>query len=143
MADDPASGGDQHRNRPRGDREFAHGWQNFLISLVLHLGLPLLPLLLEKWFSGGVEAKSAALTAALYSMAIGLSSRNVALFGFGVALSIVFSAAFGYLALDPGLMHAKDFSYGAIGSVFVLHAAERYRRHVVRRDPFFEFLIDD
>lgn len=138
MAVDPT-----HRERPSGDRGFDDGWQNFLASLVLHLGLPLLPLLLEKWFSGGVEAKSAALTAALYSMAIGLSSRYVAVFGLGIALCIGFSAAFGFLARDPELMNAKIASYGAIGLVFVLHAGERFRRHVVRHQPFFEFLVDE
>jgi hypothetical protein len=129
------------RERPPGELGFADGLQNFFISLVLHLGFPLLPLLLEKWFSGAVEAKSAALTAALYSMAIGLSSRYVAVFGLGIALCIGFSAAFGHLARDPYLMNAKIASYGAIGLVFVLHAGERFRRHVIRRQPFFEFLV--
>ena len=114
-------------------------WQNSLISVVLHLGIPLFPLILEKWFSGAIEARSAALTAALYSMAMGLSSRFVALFGFGIAASFLLSAIFGFLSRDPELIHAKIFSYGAIGIVFALHAGERYARHVIVGDPFFEF----
>lgn len=114
-------------------------WQNFLISVVLHLGIPLFPRMLEKWFSGAIEARSAALTAALYSMAMGLSSRSVALFGFGIAGSFVFSAVFGFLSRDPDLIYAKIFSYGAIGIVFALHGGERFARHVVAGDPFCEF----
>lgn len=132
----------QH-NGPPGERGRFDGWQNFLISLVLHLGLPLFPLALENWFSGAVEAKSAALTAALYSMAIGLSSRNVTQFGLGIALGFMFSAAFGFLARDPGLPYAKIYSYSAIGFVFGLHAFERFKRHVIKRKPFFEFLVVD
>jgi hypothetical protein len=115
-------------------------WQNFLISLTLHLGLPLLPLGLERWFSGHVEVKSVALTAALYSMAIGLSSRSVGLFGLGVLMCVAFSAAFGFLSKQPELASADIFSYIAIFFIFTCHAIERYNRHVVDEAPFFEFL---
>lgn len=81
------------------------GWQDFLFCMALHLTLPLVPLGLEHWFSGHVEAKSVALTAALYAMAIALSSRNLAF----------------------------------LGLVFVLHALERFNRHVTDRMPFLEY----
>ncbi|RFP15076.1 hypothetical protein D0T23_13890 [Duganella sp. BJB475] len=105
--------------------------------------LPLLPLALELWFSGKIEAKSAALTAALYSIAIGLSSRNVAMFGAGVLLSFVFSAAFGFLSTQLPLEHARLFSCAAIAIVFGVHIIERYRRHVVNQREFFDFLRAD
>lgn len=58
-------------------------WQNFFTCIALHMLLPLLPLLLELWFANTVEAKSAALTAALYSLAIGLSSQFKVVLGVG------------------------------------------------------------
>ncbi|MQA39976.1 hypothetical protein [Rugamonas aquatica] len=83
------------------------------------------------------------LTAALYSIAIGLSSRNVAMFGAGVLLSFVFSAAFGFLSTQLPLKHARAFSCTAIAIVFGVHIIERYRRHIVNQREFFEFLRAD
>lgn len=83
-------------------------WQNFLASVALHMLLPLLPLLLELWFAKQVEAKSAALTAALYSVAIGLSSQFRIVLSVGFLFGFTFSAAFGYLSTEPanGLANA-------------------------------------
>ena len=141
---DVEPGSDKAKQRIRAGRiaGIPKAWQNFFISLVLHLGLPLLPLLLERWFSGRIESKSAALTAALYSMAIGLSSRSVALFGIGICMCVAFSAAFGYLSRDPKLIAADTSSYIAIGAIFLVHAIERYNRHVIDQRPFFEFLSE-
>ncbi|MTV41363.1 hypothetical protein [Duganella radicis] len=75
-------------------------WQNFLACVALHMLLPLLPLLLERWFSGAIASKSASLTAALYSLAIALSSRHVALLGVGILFGFAFAATFGYLSTD-------------------------------------------
>lgn len=139
---DPGPAESEAKQRARAGRiaGISKAWQNFFISLVLHLGLPLLPLVLERWFSGHIESKSAALTAALYSMAIGLSSRNVALFGTSICICVTFSAAFGFLSKDPELVAADTLSYIVIGLVFVVHAIERYNRHVIDQQPFFEFL---
>lgn len=119
-------------------------WQNFFLCVVLHMLLPLLPLMLEWWFSRRIEAKSAALTAALYAMAIGLSSRHAAMLGVGFLFGFVFSAVFGYLSTDPAptLENAAFFSGAAIVFVFVVHIIERFYRHVGRKEEFFEFLKD-
>ena len=119
------------------------GWQNFLACLALHMMLPLLPLLLEWWFSGKIESKSAALTTALYLMAIGLSSRHVAMFSFCILLGFLFSAASGYLSTTAGLGYAKEISCVTIVFVFISHIIERYIRHVKKKRLFFEFLKDD
>ena len=114
-------------------------WQNFILCMSLHVTLPLLPLGLELWFSGKVEAKSATLTAALYAMAIGSSSRNIALFGIGIVASFFFSAAFGFLSTQSRLAGAHTVSYSVIAFLVICHTMERYRRHVTEGRPFFEF----
>jgi len=114
-------------------------WQNFLFCLALHVTLPLLPLGIEWWFSGAVGEKSAVLTAAMYSLAIGLSSRNIALFGLGLIQGLIFSAAFGFLAKNPHLNQADFASYIAIAIIMIVHIIERYNRHVVDQVPFLEF----
>jgi hypothetical protein len=114
-------------------------WQNFFVSLCLHIALPLLPLGLELWFSGGVQPKSAVLTAALYLMAIGISSQNMATFAGCVLLSLAFSAAFGFLSVSVELYAADTFAYIAIAVAAAVHANERYFRHVRERIEFFGF----
>ena len=116
-------------------------WENFVFCLILHLTLPLVPLALEQWFSGHIEAKSATLTAAMYSMAIGRSSRSVALFGLGVLQGLAFSAAFGFLSTQNELAHADSFSYSAILLIMIFHSIERYNRHVIDQAPFLEFVL--
>jgi F0F1-type ATP synthase membrane subunit c/vacuolar-type H+-ATPase subunit K len=114
-------------------------WQNFLFCFALHVTLPLLPLGIEFWFSGRVDEKSAVLTAAMYSIAIGLSSRNLALFGLGLIQGVIFSAAFGFLSKTPHLQSADIGAYCAIGFIMTVHVIERYNRHVIDQAPFLEF----
>lgn len=116
-------------------------WQHFSFAVLLHLMLPLLPLGLERWFAGHVEAKSAVLTAAMYSLAIGLSSRNVLIFGLSILSGVAFSAAFGYLSKTATLENADILSYCAIALILVFHTLERYNRHVVDKRPFLEFIL--
>ena len=114
-------------------------WQNFLSCVVLHVALPLLPLVLEYWFSGKVDEKSAVLTAAMYSLAIGLSSRSLALFALCLMSGVLFSAAFGFLTKTPGLGQANFGAYVAIGTIMGVHVVERYNRHVIDQTPFLDF----
>lgn len=120
-------------------------WQNFLACVALHMVLPLLPLLLERWFSGEIAPKSISLTAALYSLAIALSSRHVALLGIGILLGFAFAATFGYLSTDPipMLRSAHTSSGAAIAFMFGLHIIERFYRHIFKDEEFFEFLKSD
>jgi hypothetical protein len=117
-------------------------WQDFLACIALHMLLPLLPLLLELWFAKGIDAKSITLTAALYSMAIGLSSRHIALLGIGFLFGFTFAATFGYLSTEPkpALENVSFISATAIAFMFAVHIIERYYRHVSDREDFFEFL---
>lgn len=113
-------------------------WQTFLFCVALHFTLPLLPLMMERWFTGQIEERSAVLTAAMYSMAMGLSSRNIAILGLGLVQSVIFSAAFGFLSKTNYLERADFASYAAISSIMILHIAERYNRHVFEREPFLD-----
>jgi hypothetical protein len=107
--------------------------------VTLHVTLPLLPLLIERWFSGQVEEKSVVLTAAMYSLAIGLSSRSIALFGLGILQGVMFSAAFGFLSKTNHLYQADLGAYIAIVFIMMVHVIERFNRHVIDRAPFLEF----
>ena len=118
-------------------------WSNYLTCILLHMLLPLLPLLFEAWALGGSPSESTlAITAAIYAMSIGLSSENKAMFGLCIMVGVIFSAVYGQVSVsknptpDVGIYAAL-----AILFVFVIHAAERYNRHVVDCRPFLDFTV--
>ena len=126
--------------RKRDILSMSQEWQNFLLSIFLHLILPLSPLILELWFTQTVTEKTMTLAASMYTIAIGVSSRNPALFGLAILLSILLATAFGYVVTEGNSLTASKFiSAGAILSVFVFHVGERYNRHVVDKFAFLQF----
>lgn len=116
------------------------GWQDFLLSIFLHLTLPLIPLIVELWLTLTVTEKTMTLAATMYTITIGISSRNKALFGLAILLSIPIAIAFGYAVTEGNSVFAGEIiSGGAILLMFVFHAGERYYRHVVDGQEFLRF----
>ena len=81
----------------------------------------------------------------MYSISIGLSSKNKAMFGFCLVIGIFFSAVYGVsVGTQNELMNdMKIITIIILGSVFLLHAAERYNRHVADCQPFLLFKNED
>lgn len=105
--------------------------------------LPLLPLgfemLVRPEHSPSIQTLN--ITAAFYAVAIGLSSKNVAMFGLGIFVGVCFSALFGIVSSNPNL-NGDMYFYSpivCIVAIFIIHACERYNRHVADCTPFFEF----
>jgi len=117
-------------------------WGDFFTCILLHMLLPLLPLLIELWLKGAPTDGTSAITASMYSIAIGLSSRNKAMLGLCILISIIFSVVFGIVSASQTsqLSDVTLWSSISIFSVFLLHCFERYNRHVVDCIPFWEFL---
>lgn len=116
-------------------------WGDFLTCIFLHMLLPLLPLLIELWLKGSPSDETASITASMYSIAIGLSSRNKAMLGLCILISIIFSVVFGISSASETskLTDVMLWSLVSIFSVFLLHCFERYNRHVVDCNPFWGF----
>src|SRR5277367_6083227 len=115
-------------------------WQNFFLCVILHLLLPLLPLGIELWQSGQITAKSATIAAAMYAISIGNSSRSRLIFGLGIVISLLFSAAYGIVIASANpLPKSAPASFWAIGCMLLFHEIERYNRHVIEKAPFWEF----
>lgn len=116
-------------------------WQEYCLCILLHLLLPLLPLAVELLFSQTISDKSLTLAAAMYAITIAISSQNKLFFGVGVVMTILLSVAGGWLHHQG--THLTSFlrlgAFGCIIIVFILHALERYNRHVVDRTPFLCF----
>ena len=123
---------------------------DFLTCIILHMLLPLLPLIIEFWKTKGEPSDATlAISASMYSIAIGMSSRNTAIFSIGVFVSILFSIVFGMLNGPIGsnslnnatccLVHVRGASFFTMILIFIMHACERYNKHVVECIPFWDF----
>lgn len=116
------------------------GWQNFLLCIFLHLGIPLLPALIEFWATANISDKTLTLAGTVYTVAVGISSRNRALFGLAILLSITLAVAFGFAASENEPLPASRYVAGfAILVMFVFHGVERYNRHAAEGRPFLQF----
>jgi hypothetical protein len=114
--------------------------ENYLLSLLFHMTLPLFPLVLEYWQNGGVKTETLTLLAALYSISIGVSSRSKIIFGLSVIISIVFSVAFGLSSGGTSvLVNSEFYAATSIVCIFIMHAGERWNIHVVAREPYWSF----
>lgn len=122
-------------------------WEQFLLCVLFHLALPLLPIGIEIWQKRSITDSSLAMGTAMYAISIGGSSRSRLMFGLMVATSIVYSVVFGVLGsqeirVPPSLSFnsfANAYAGWALVAIFVIHALERYNRHVVDRAPYWEF----
>lgn len=116
-------------------------WFDFFTCILLHMLLPLLPLLIESWLKGAPSEGTMAITASMYSTAIGFSSRNKAMLGLCISISIIFSVVFGVVSAGShaSLDGVSFYSKISIFAVFLLHLFERYNRHVVECVPFWSF----
>ena len=114
--------------------------QDYLLSILYHLILPLLPLIIEYWITAEVKESSLMLVASLYSVSIGASSRNRLLFGISILIGILFAVAFGVLSSGTAqLPHCKVFGYVCIISIFCIHALERYNMHIIEGLSYWRF----
>lgn len=115
-------------------------WQEYLLCLLFHMILPLLPIGFEFWLTGEIDDKTLALATSMYSIAIGVSLKIKLIFGLTILISIIFAMVFGILTdQSASLANSKFLAGGAIATVFVIHAGERYNRHVVDGLPFWDF----
>lgn len=116
-------------------------WSDYFLCLFLHMLIPLLPILMEFLFTGSVLDSSLSITTAMYSIAIGLSSKNKAMFGYCLVIGIFFSGVYGVSVSTQNqiMIDIRTPTLVILGSVFLLHAAERFNRHVADCQAFLLF----
>jgi len=113
----------------------------FVTCIILHMLVPLLPLFLETWKMKGAPTEATlSITAAMYSISIGLSSRNKGVFSICIFVGFLFSMAFGLIIGDSGSLPSLKFAAViTIIAIFIIHACERYNIHMVECSPFWNF----
>ena len=143
-------------------------WQEFMTCVMLHMLFPLLPLGIEKWITSTISQETLSITASMYAVSIGLSSRNKVVFGGTMTIAFIFAVMFGILqgnkvkdmdvnkvssqvikkgsnTITPKKKKPKDLPLGheaaflCLGLIFFTHSCERYNRHVADQTPFWEF----
>ena len=127
--------------KPRRLSSIPPHWQEYGLCIVLHMFLPLLPLILELWMTGDVQAAGLFIAAAMYSIAIGMSSSSKLIFGCCLVITILFSVVYGAQVVEESfsLSSGRAFAVSSIAMIFLVHGAERYNYHVVDMRPFLDF----
>jgi hypothetical protein len=114
--------------------------QQYGLCILFHLSLPFLSLLIEAAVLKHVEDKTLFLFLAVYPLNIGVSSRSPLLFGFTIVIGLMYSAFFGLVSgkipLEPVIY---TVGYWLLSVVILVHAGERFNRHVAHGEPFWEF----
>lgn len=115
-------------------------WQHFIFSLFAQLLLPLAPLAIEYWLNGKIGEQTCAISAAMYSIAIGVSTKNLGLLGISIVVAVIFSSLFGYLVSGNTAHFAiKGPAIFTILFFMIIHAFERFKRHVQQGELFIDF----
>ena len=120
-------------------------WENFLVCIIFQLCLPLLPLGMEKLLTGDVQASSLTITTAIYAITIGGSSQSLLELTFGIVVGMFFAAIFGFVISGNELaeLPTRLVSWIFIMASALFHLPERYNRHVVDREQFFQFKLEE
>ena len=117
--------------------------QQFCFCITLTLIWPLLPLAFELITTDKVKLDSITLGASMYAVGIGVSSRNIALFGLGILQGFIFGTFYGFIiSKTDNIPHYSFFLILPILGIVIIffsHAVERYNRHVRLREQFPDF----
>lgn len=115
-------------------------WQHFVFSYFVQLLLPLMPLIIEFWIKGNVSNETYSISTAMYSISIGVTTKNLALLGISIFVAMAFSSIFGFVTSGNSLFLPVSIpSLITIISFMIIHATERYKRHVKDGELFIEF----
>jgi hypothetical protein len=114
--------------------------QHFAFACCVQLLLPLMPLLLEFWIRGGVSDQTYTIIAAMYSISIGVTTKNIGMLGVSIFVAMAFSSAFGYVTSGQPMHFSVAIpAQLTIISFILIHGVERYQRHVLAGEKFIEF----
>ena len=119
------------------------GWPAFWLCLLLHMLFPLLPLGFELLLTGQITDTAAVLVASTYTITIAITSKGRYSQVFtvvGFFCCVVFAAIYGSIAsASPTSASYGVFFWAAVITIvafFVVHAGERYNRHVENNEPY-------
>jgi len=108
----------------------------FIVSFVAGFGFPLLPIFLESLITDGIAPTHMALTAVVYSAAVGLDSRSSAVTFVCLFLATACSAIYGVDLVEKSSYTEYLISAWVIGLSALVYSVERFGRHYYDNEPF-------
>ena len=134
------------------DISIPYYWQQFGTCVMVHMIVPFIPIGFELLFLGHIRTSTLTITAAVYSIALGVSSESQLQFFFAFLVSMVYCGFYGVTVfynssnsenspVHPLFTESIIKNITAIGLilVFLVHLVERFQRHVRARKPFVYF----
>lgn len=123
-----------------------HPWQHYFGCIILHLFLPVLPLVLELIISNKISDASITLAVAIYAVSTGLASQNLAIFSMSLIISLIYTFLYGAnayaLKYETELLGSLYANYILV-AIFLTHSIERFKRHIIDKAPFWDILNSD
>ena len=121
--------------------------QEYGACILFFLLVPLLPIILEWWFSKGISSQSLMITAAIYSITTGSSSSSKLIFIISIIIGIIFSACYGIvMAIQISNSHntllpenSEYIAYFSIFFIIITLAIEKYSTYVTNSEKCLEF----
>lgn len=120
------------------------GVQHFLFGVLVQLLLPLMPVGTEACLQGTVSDQTYAISAAMYTISVGVASKNLAMLGAGILTGMAFSSIFGFVVSGNTLKFPIAWpALITIACFAVVHGIERYARHVKGSELFLDHNTPD
>ena len=129
--------------------EVSDNWQEYFLSILFQIITPLIPLAIEFWLTSDISEQSLTITAAIYTITTGVSSKQKWQFGLAIISSLIFSMVFGVvtaieefeivLTQTNALSNSGFFATLGILAISILHVLERFNRHVVNTEKYWDF----
>lgn len=120
------------------------GVQEYGVCIIFNLLIPLLPIFLEKYFTGSISSPSMMISAAIYSVAVGNASSYKLLFAISILIGMIFSACFGVAMIEgtKEILPKSSYTLAAVSIVAILtiSLAEKYATYIVEKKKCWNFL---
>jgi len=110
----------------------------------LHFFIPFLPIFLEYFFTKTVSDQNLIIFISIYSLSMGLSSRNIIIAILCFIVSIFFSSFYGFTSNSKDAQ--QNFisiwaGLGILALIIIPHLIERYNRHYIEQEIFFKWQL--
>ncbi len=112
--------------------------QNFLVSVLYLVVLPLVPFFVELISEEFIALSSYLLFSSVYIIVIGTASKNKALFALCLVVALILSMLNGvkdYQTTNIFPLYSSPVSYCLI-IIATMHVIERWNRHIESGEPF-------
>lgn len=119
-------------------------WSNFIISILLTLVLPLIPLYTEYYYNNSFSERSLTMSLVMMCFTRGATSRVPVIMILFLLIGILFSVGYGNIPKDSYLSFSFNgkvafFKIFIFSFIFITQIVERYAIHFYYNEKFFNF----